>query len=269
MPIRNPFARRQADELRPPLTIEPALKTPPGFERVDTVGSKASSALSVSSRRSQDTGEYKMSVVNDSGVYLPPSPSADDKASWPRRYLSRTSTDKRSEAGDIEPFGISRESFDSYRRSFDITARSPIPINDPFPSRRSMDSARFPRMPRQRLFERDDFSTTVTPEEAEGEGFEDVGLNDEKPQSQQQVPPQQSRKRGFFSKFSDNNNSSNNNQENAHSPAASSPTMASRFSILPGRKRGHSGQGAELGYVERPRTATREREMADVQPAQA
>lgn len=62
MPIRNPFAKRQADDgLRPPLTIEPALKTPPGFERVDTVGSKASSALSISSRRSQDTGEYKMS----------------------------------------------------------------------------------------------------------------------------------------------------------------------------------------------------------------
>lgn len=63
MPIRNPFARRQADEgsLRPPLTIEPALETPPGFERVDTVGSKASSAVSISSRRSQDTGEYKMS----------------------------------------------------------------------------------------------------------------------------------------------------------------------------------------------------------------
>ncbi|KUI63266.1 hypothetical protein VP1G_10412 [Cytospora mali] len=268
--IRNPFTRRQADEgLRPPLAIEPALKTPPGFERVDTVGSKASSALSVNSRQSQDTGEYKMSVVNDSGVYLPPSPTAEDKASWPRRYLSRTSTDKRSEAGDIEPFGISRESFDSYRRSFDITARSPIVTNDPFPTRRSMDSARFSRMPRQRLFERD-FPTTITPEEAEGEGFEDVGLNDDKPQSQQQAPPQQSKKRGFFAKFSDNNsNSSSSNQENAHSSAASPTPMTSRFSILPGRKRGHSGQGAELGYVERPRTATREKEMVDVQPAQA
>lgn len=174
MPIRNPFTRRpQADEgLRPPLSIDPPLKTPPGFERVDTVGSKASSAaLSISSRRSNDTGEYKMSgtcetlrlhepschathacngslgplhpaidnasqlsdfifldgsntdnpcvsvVVNDSGVYLPPSPT-DDKPSWPRRYLSRNSTDTRSDVGEIEPFGISRESFDSYRRSF-------------------------------------------------------------------------------------------------------------------------------------------------------
>lgn len=67
MPIRNPFARRQIDEagLRPPLSIEPPLKTPPGFERVDTVGSKASSAISISSRRSQDTGEYKMSGTHD------------------------------------------------------------------------------------------------------------------------------------------------------------------------------------------------------------
>lgn len=118
-------------------------------------------------------------------------------------------------------------------------------------------------MPRQRLFERD-FPADITPEEAEGEGFEDVGLNDEKPQSQQQVP--QSKKRGFFAKFSDNSSNNNNNQEYSHSPVTSS-TTTSRFSILPGRKRGHSGQGAELGYVERPRTATRE--MAEVQPAQA
>lgn len=67
MPIRNPFTRRQAEDgaLRPPLTIEPGLKTPPGFERVDTVGSKASSAISISSRQSQDTGDYKMSGTHD------------------------------------------------------------------------------------------------------------------------------------------------------------------------------------------------------------
>ncbi|KAK2610558.1 hypothetical protein N8I77_003977 [Diaporthe amygdali] len=262
MPIRNPFTRRpQADEgLRPPLTIDPPLKTPPGFERVDTVGSKASSAaLSISSRRSTDTGEYKMSVVNDSGVYLPPSPT-DDKPSWPRRYLSRNSTDTRSDVGEIEPFGISRESFDSYRRSFDVSARSPIPVNDPFPSRRSMDSARYPRtrMPRQRLFERE----PPTSEEGEGfgEGFEEVGLNDDyKPQSQQ-APTQPAKKRGFFSKFSDHNT-----QENPHSPVASPSPTTSRFSILPGRKRGQSGQGAELGQVERPRTANRDREMTDMQ----
>ncbi|KAF3764777.1 hypothetical protein M406DRAFT_291952 [Cryphonectria parasitica EP155] len=267
MPIRNPFARRQADEasLRPPLTIEPALKTPPGFERVDTVGSKASSAVSISSRRSQDKGEYKMSVVNDSGVYLPPSPT-EEKASWPRRYLSRNSTDTRSEVGEIEPFGISRESFDSYRRSFDISARSPIVSHDSY-TRRSMDSARFARMPRQRLFERD---TPTSVEEGEGEGFEEVGLNDdEKKQgtepTQQQAPlhPPQQKKRGFFAKFSDHNQDGS-----ALSPTLASPSpTSSRFSLLAGRKRAQSSsQGAELGAMERPRSANRDmaREMTDV-----
>lgn len=99
MPIRNPFAKRpqgadaQDENLRPDASA--------GFERVDTVGSKASSVLSIRTSRSQDTGDYKMSgeydlrnmsrgqpcvgpfpmhhklilatitVVNDSGVYLP------------------------------------------------------------------------------------------------------------------------------------------------------------------------------------------------------
>lgn len=76
--IRNPFARRAG---APPVndeSLRPGAATAigsnlglPGFERVDTVGSKASSALSIRSTRSHDTGEYKMSVVNDSGVYLP------------------------------------------------------------------------------------------------------------------------------------------------------------------------------------------------------
>ena len=67
MPIRNPFARRPGtlviqDENQHP---DSAAGSPdvahPGFERVDTVGSKASSAFSIRSRKSQDTGEYKMS----------------------------------------------------------------------------------------------------------------------------------------------------------------------------------------------------------------
>ena len=64
MPIRNPFARRAGavanDENPRPDSAESA-GAPPAFERVDTVGSKASSALSIRSARSQDTGEYKMS----------------------------------------------------------------------------------------------------------------------------------------------------------------------------------------------------------------
>lgn len=67
MPIRNPFAtlvanKRPANDenFRPDLlTVKDAAH--PGFERVDTVGSKASSALSIRSAKDNDNGDYKMS----------------------------------------------------------------------------------------------------------------------------------------------------------------------------------------------------------------
>ncbi|KAI0172310.1 hypothetical protein GGR52DRAFT_549861 [Hypoxylon sp. FL1284] len=236
MPIRNPFARRpgtltvtevKEENIRPG-TLNPA-SAQAGFEKVDIIGSKASSSLSIRSTRSRDTGDYKMSVVNDSGVYLPPSPT-EDKGLWPRRSAaSRTSMDTRSSMGDIEHFSISRESFDSYRRSFDISARSPMVHDQP---RQSLDSARFNRSPRTSVRNR-----PWDPPTAE-EGFEEVGLNDDLKPGQQQP-----KKRGFFSKFSEM-------QEN---PAHSQNTGMSRF--IPGRKRAQSGQGSELGPVERPKSS--------------
>lgn len=65
------------------------------------------------------------------------------------------------------------------------------------------------------------------------EGFEDVGLDDQK---------QHPRKRGFFSKFSD-----------AQSSDRESSPQASMSRFLPGRKRGQSGQGAELGTIDHPK----------------
>lgn len=70
MPIRNPFGRRagaQDENMRaepngPRLAVEP-----PGFERVDTVGSKASSLSGKSSRT--DTGAYKLSGTSRSAFY--------------------------------------------------------------------------------------------------------------------------------------------------------------------------------------------------------
>ncbi|KAM4055097.1 hypothetical protein HRG_005906 [Hirsutella rhossiliensis] len=229
MPIRNPFARRSGtvvavhDENAPP---ERNL----GFERVDTVGSKASSVLSIRSAKSQDTGEYKMSVVNDSGVYLPPSP-IEERAPWPRKYLSSraSSSDTGSSFGDIEHFSISRESFDSYRRSFDITARSPV-ISHDLHTRQSLDSARLQRTPRWAADHRIG-RQPPTPEES----FEDIGLDDNK--------QQQPRKRGFFSKFG----------EPADRDATGQPGV-SRF-LVHGRKRGQSGQGSELGQIERPKAS--------------
>ncbi|KAK1764635.1 hypothetical protein QBC33DRAFT_191640 [Phialemonium atrogriseum] len=271
MPIRNPFARRPGvvspqDENVRPGSSSAADIAHPGFERVDTVGSKASSALSIRSGRSQDTGEYKMSVVNDSGVYLPPSPTEKEK-SWPRRYLaSRTSMETQSSLGEIEHFPISRESFDSYRRSFDISARSPIIITDPAP-RQSLDSARFPRPPRSALAERR-FERRAPP--TAEEEFEDVGLNDDGNRQRQQhhhhqptpQPPPAPRRKGFLSKFHPDSTTVPTTQDSpsatptsaplAPAPAApatqAAPLSMSRF--LPGRKRGHSGQGAqELGAM--------------------
>ncbi|KAJ4995389.1 hypothetical protein K4K48_010440 [Colletotrichum sp. SAR 10_66] len=234
--IRNPFVRRPGPAtFTPDDTARTDGENPshPGFEKQDTVGSKASSSLSVRTSKSQDNGEYKMSVVNDSGVYLPPSPT-EEKGLWPRKYLGsgRNSTDTRTDSGEIEHFSISRESFDSYRRSFDISARSPIPQTD-LPQRQSLDSARFPRLPRSAIDRRSDRDLPTA-----DEGFEDVGLDDHKQQP--------SRKRGLFSRFGD----SDHKEQSANSPNAS----VTRF--LTGRKRGQSG-GQELGTIdiERPKSA--------------
>ncbi|KAH7359300.1 hypothetical protein B0T11DRAFT_286124 [Plectosphaerella cucumerina] len=230
MPIRNPFTRRPG----PAVVVDAdAERTPshPGFERVDTVGSKVSSLSTVSSK-SRDTGDYKMSVVNDSGVYLPPSPT-EEKALWPKKYLSsaRNSTDTRPSVGDIEHFSISRESFDSYRRSFDISARSPIPNADA-PGRQSLDS-RFPRLPRG-AFDR----KAVPDHPPVEESFEDVGLHDE---ARKDAP----RKRGIFSRFGDQSGAEN------QPPHPSTPTDGGFSRFLPGRKRApsQSGQGAELNSM--------------------
>jgi hypothetical protein len=111
----------------------------------------------------------------------------------------------------------------------DISARSPIIGNDTN-GRQSLDSKRLSRLPRsavnERRFERE-------PPTAE-EGFEDVGLNDE-----QNKP----KRKGFFSKFGE--------QPEA---GASSSVITSKFHIT-GRKRGQSGQGAELGTIDRPGTS--------------
>jgi hypothetical protein len=71
MPIRNPFAKRQDV----PTGLQPYEEgfrplsqngTRPKFEKVDTMGSKASS-MSISSRKSQETpAEYKMSGMRQS-----------------------------------------------------------------------------------------------------------------------------------------------------------------------------------------------------------
>lgn len=111
-------------------------------------------------------------------------------------------------------------------------------------------------MPRQRLFEREPPTAESSEED---EGFEEVHLNDENKQ-QTQSAPAQPKKRGFFSKFSDHNQ-----ETGGISPIVSPTPTASRFSLLPSRKRAQSGQGAELGSVE-PKTSGIDggKEMVDV-----
>jgi hypothetical protein len=91
----------------------------------------------------------------------------------------------------------------------------------------------------------------------EESNFEDVGLNDEnsKPQSQQQ---QQPKKRSFFSKFgSDDSSDAPANAGSGQTQPQQHAGIASRF-LGGSRKRGQSGQGAELGVMplERPKTAS-------------
>ncbi|KAI5291940.1 hypothetical protein KEM52_006736 [Ascosphaera acerosa] len=133
-----------------------------------------SPAASVRRARDELTpAEYKMSVVNDSGVYLPPSPVDDDEATFwggrsPMKHHARSLVDEN------EPFCLSRESFDSYRRSFDISARSPIHSDST--TRTSLDSRLDSRLPRYAR----PTNLRTSLEVPEEDKFEDIGLDDGK-----------------------------------------------------------------------------------------
>ncbi|PNS19819.1 hypothetical protein CAC42_7786 [Sphaceloma murrayae] len=199
--IRNPF--RKQDEIAPPLNEKPDARM------INT----------------KQPTEYKLSEIGDNGNFLPPSPTERTKTFWSSRSNgSTTSSNPRSILSPDEPFNISRESFDSYRRSFDISARSPVMQQEGFP-RASLDS-RLPVQPRHS-------SSFTRPEPTREEDFEDVGLNDE-------IKP---KKRGFFQRFGDLNDQGNDSGHHFH---------------IGGRKRGQSGTGQELGEVKgRPASSSR------------
>lgn len=75
------------------------------------------------------------------------------------------------------------------------------------------------------------------PQLTEEEIFEDIGLNDDA-----KLLP---KKKRIFSRFGDNH-------ETPTSTENSRPNSSHRGFHIPGRKRGHSGQGAELGKIDRP-----------------
>ncbi|KAL1644761.1 hypothetical protein SLS58_004226 [Diplodia intermedia] len=227
MPIRNPFRRGpggvdvQDENQRPSVARGRSEET--GFQRAKTTGSKP---VEIQEK------EYKLSEINDSGVFLPPSPT-EKSSFWGGKSRASTSSNHRSVLSETEPFSISRESFDSYRRSFDISARSPVCENLDVRPRQSLDSRRLPRSSlNERRFERP-ISTTE-------EDFEDVGLNDE-PRLNEEPPKQ--KKKGFFARFGDSS-------ENLAKPDAR-PSSGLGFHLVGGRKRGQSGQGAELSPMSR------------------
>ena len=76
------------------------------------------------------------------------------------------------------------------------------------------------------------------PEPTDEETFEDVGLNDEAKQI--------SKKKSIFARFGDNS------EPQPAAGDAPRPTSSHRGFHIPGRKRGQSGQGAELGNIDRP-----------------
>jgi hypothetical protein len=80
MPIRNPFAKRPG--VSNGLDPEPEVENKPSFERVDTVGSKASSALSINSGKSQEPAEYKMSGNVSALTRSPSTPMSACSSYW-------------------------------------------------------------------------------------------------------------------------------------------------------------------------------------------
>ncbi|GAB7361012.1 hypothetical protein MBLNU230_g1055t1 [Neophaeotheca triangularis] len=230
--IRNPF-RSKDENQRPPTAVTSGEKPVSGSQPVEIT------------KKEKEPAEYKLSEINDSGVYLPPSPP-ERKGFWhTNSSRSTTSSNHRSVFNENEPFNISRESFDSYRRSFDISARSPITTPSERP-RASLDSRTFQQPPRtsSSLHRPGAAPIQPTPES----DFEDVGLDDPKPQAQPV------KKRGIFSRLTESASSSshresgdgNQSQTGSERPASSGSPWHHFGS---GRKRGQSGQGSELGSL--------------------
>lgn len=168
--------------------------------------------------------------INDSGVFIQPSPPERPSFWTASSSRSTTSSKSRSLFDENEPFNISRESFDSYRRSFDISARSPVIQPDQKP-RSSLDSRTFLGPPRHSNSFRRPLEVPGTQQEEEADNLEDVALDDPKPQTH--------KKKSMFSRLIDSD---------SHSERPVSQE-GGKTSWHFGRKRGQSGQGAELGQI--------------------
>ncbi|KAF2172272.1 hypothetical protein M409DRAFT_49994 [Zasmidium cellare ATCC 36951] len=220
--MRNPF-KKNDENVRPPPTVNGTNEAPStsSVNKVDVNGEK-------------QPVEYKLSEINDSGVYLPPSPT--EKKNFWGTTASRSTTSSslhRCAFDENEQFNISRESFDSYRRSFDISARSPIIQPLEGRPRASLDSRTFQSPPRNSNSYHRPLQVPHTQEE---DKFEDVNIDDPKPQPQ--------KKRGIFARMLDSDDHTETNGR-----PQSSQEKTGVWNTITGRKRGQSGQGSELGAI--------------------
>jgi len=214
MPIRNLFKRSS--------TLEPlqAGITDGGFRAANIVSTNAIDA--------QEPLEFQLSEIMDNGIFVAPPPTEKLGFWQTRSNSSLASSNHRSIFTDNETFTISRDSFDSYRRSFDISARSPIPSFDSDSlSRRSLDSSLVLSLRDRR---RSDW-----PEDRVDEEFEDVDIDED----QQKPAP---KKRSIFARFA------SDSSVDASKPAST----GLHHGLFSSRKRAPSGQGAELGSMPQP-----------------
>ncbi|KAL8948143.1 MAG: hypothetical protein Q9222_005642 [Ikaeria aurantiellina] len=165
----------------------------------------------------------------------PPSKLNGDATSQRSDYASSRASSSLSIKKREEPSEYKLSAFTSGEEKLlvaladDISARSPVPPESTTP-RQSLD-LRTSKPPRSSI------KNLERPQPTDEEAFEDVGLNDEA----KQQPP---KKKSIFARFGDNS-------ESVPPSDGSRPTSSHRGFHLPGRKRGQSGQGAELGTIDR------------------
>lgn len=181
--VRNPFRRGGENGHGLGIAAGPANGTAPPAGNANATSDAGPAGQDATAAAD---AAYKLSVVDGSGVYLPPSP--EEKTSFWGSGRSKKSSTRHSTQRPVvsdEHFSISRESFDGYRRSFDISATSPVV--DPSSPRMSLDSHWRSFTPAAKT------SAPPPPPVDEPQEFEDVGLDDDEDGRR--------KKRGIFSRF--------------------------------------------------------------------
>jgi len=214
MPLRNPFKRFSS--------LDPTQSGAPdgGFRVANTVGASAPEI--------HEQLEYQLSEITDNGIFVHPIPTEKPRFWQMRSSSSLASSNYQSIFTDNETFTISRDSFDSYRRSFDISARSPIPSYDTDSlSRHSLDTSLVTSLHDRRISD--------WPEDQVKEDFEDVDINNE----QEPIAP---KRRGLFARFG----------VDSSSDVSKPVSPGSHHNLFSSRKRAQSGQGSELASMSQP-----------------